>query len=116
MNGAVSRPAAANFARMVPFGRLREPLTALRRADAVLVTRADAPFDKAVLERTLRRYARADVPVFYARHTLTALRGLADGTLCNVQTFAGQPVAAFSGIARPVRFIRDLERLVTDSR
>ncbi len=98
-------------ARMVPFGRLREPLTALRRADAVIVTRADQPFDRAVLETMIRRYARAEAPIFYAQHALTKLRRLDSAETREIADLAGKPSAAFSGIARPERFLSDLEQL-----
>ncbi len=98
-------------ARMIPFGRLREPLSALRRADAVIVTRADQPFDRAALEATIHQYAGAQVPIFYAQHELTKLRRLDSSETREVIELAGQPVAAFSGIARPERFLRDLELL-----
>ena len=96
-------------ARMVPFGRLREPLTALRRADAVIVTRADQALDRAVLERAIKCYA--DVPVFYAQHTLTKLRRLADEELSEAAALKDKAIAAFCGIARPERFFADLTRL-----
>lgn len=98
-------------ARMVPFGRLREPLLALRRADAVIVTRADQPFDRVALETAIRRFARAQVPIFYAHHALTKLRHLGTNEIRELSGLAGQSVAAFSGIARPDRFLSDLEKL-----
>ena len=98
-------------ARMVPFGRLREPLTALRRADAVVVTRADQAFDRAALETTIRHYIRAQIPIFYAQHTLTKLRCLGTHETRQMTALVGKPVAAFSGIARPERFLNDLEKL-----
>ena len=58
---------------LVPLGRLREPLTSLRRADAVVVTRADRAFDQKAVEETIRRYCRKDIPVFYAYHDMTDL-------------------------------------------
>ena len=98
-------------AKLVPFGRLREPLTALSRADAVIVTRADQMLDQSALEATIKRYARAGTPVFYAQHMLTGLRRLPDGELSDFAALTTKPVAAFSGIARPEQFIRDLQKL-----
>jgi tetraacyldisaccharide 4'-kinase len=105
-------------AEMVPFGRLREPLTSLRRADAVIVTRADQPFDQAALTTLLAAYCRQDTPVFYAYHDLTGLRRLggdertlpaeSSSSLLAPITFTRRPVAAISGIGRPDRFIADL--------
>ncbi len=97
--------------KLVPFGRLREPLTALRRADAVIMTRADQSFAQGAFENALKRYARPGTPVFYAQHKLTGLRRLPDGRLSSFEAFAAEPVAAFSGIARPERFIRNLHEL-----
>src|SRR5205085_4103666 len=96
---------------LVPFGRLREPLTAMRRADAVIVTRADQPFAQGVVENALKHYTRPGTPVFYAHHALIGLRHLLDGTLNSLEAFANKPVVAFSGIARPEQFIRDLHKL-----
>jgi len=100
-----------DHAKMVPFGRLREPPSALRRADAVIVTRSDQSFDRRPLEDAVRRFARANTPVFYAHHKMTSLIRLDDGQVAGLADFARKRVAAVSGIARPDRFIDDLERL-----
>ena len=99
--------------RMVPFGRLREPLTAMRRADAVLVTRADQPFDQARLEQTVRRYTRPHTPLFYSSHRLTKLHSLTQPVAepLALDSFVGKAVAAICGIARPERFFSDLQQL-----
>ncbi|HEU0184947.1 MAG TPA: tetraacyldisaccharide 4'-kinase [Blastocatellia bacterium] len=101
-------------ARMIPFGRLREPLTAMRRADAVIVTRSDQPFDRSALGQAIGRYARADTPIFYAHHKITELirlAGAADPADFGPAEFNRMRVAAVSGVARPDRFVADLERL-----
>jgi len=97
-------------AKLVPFGRLREPLIALRRADAVIVTRSDQPFNRVSLEAEIRRFAAADTPIFYAHHKMKGLVRLSDGDVINPAAFAQKRIAAVSGIARPDRFIADLER------
>lgn len=94
---------------MVPFGRLREPLTGLRRADAVLVTRSDRPFDQAMVRETVARYCRPETPVFYGYHDLTGLSRLDREGNARPMDFARRKVAMFSGIARPDRFQSDLE-------
>jgi tetraacyldisaccharide 4'-kinase len=98
-------------AKMIPFGRLREPITAMRRADAVIVTRSDQPFDRHALEQTVGRFARADTPVFYAHHKITELIRLDGPGAASPADFARKRVAAVSGVARPDRFVADLERL-----
>jgi len=97
--------------KVIPFGRLREPITAMRRADAVIVTRSDQPFDRPALENAIRRFARADRPIFYARHKMTELTRLDGAGSVSPVDFAGRRVAAVSGVARPDRFVADLERL-----
>src|SRR5262245_5223025 len=110
-------------AKMIPFGRLREPVTAIRRADAVIATRSDRPFDRRALENAIGRFARADTPVFYARHKITELISVdgAEGSSPIPADFAPADfaladfkrmrVAAVSGVARPDRFAADLESL-----
>jgi tetraacyldisaccharide 4'-kinase len=94
---------------MLPAGRLREPVSGLRRADAVIVTRSDRIFDRRALENTI--YKHADIPVFYAHHEMTNMRGLDDGKIISAANLVRRRVAAFSGIARPERFITDLSNL-----
>jgi tetraacyldisaccharide 4'-kinase len=98
-------------ARMIPFGRLREPITAMRRADAVIVTRSDQPFDRQAFEQAIGRFARAGTPVFYAHHRVTELIGLSGAGDACAADFTRKRVAAVSGVARPDRFVSDLERL-----
>jgi tetraacyldisaccharide 4'-kinase len=98
-------------AKMIPFGRLREPITAMRRADAVIVTRSDQPFDRRALENAIGKFARADTPVFYAHHKMTELINLDGAGGVSPADFARKRVATVSGVARPDRFAADLERL-----
>ncbi|MBX3279930.1 MAG: tetraacyldisaccharide 4'-kinase [Acidobacteria bacterium] len=95
--------------RMVPFGRLREPLTGLKRADAVIVTRSDQAFDQAEVRDAVARYCRAGTPVFYGYHEVTGLRRLDCEGGARAIDFARRRVAMLSGIARPDRFQADLE-------
>jgi tetraacyldisaccharide 4'-kinase len=98
-------------AKMIPFGRLREPITAIGRADAVIVTRSDQPFDRRALENAIRKFARPGTPVFYAHHKMTELISLDGAEVASTADFARKSVAAVSGVARPDRFVADLERL-----
>lgn len=98
--------------RMIPFGRLREPLSGLRRADTVIVTRSDRLIDKNTIESTIKRFSGKEMPIFFARHKITALRQLKKETVnLDPYSFRDKPVAVFSGIARPERLIDDLENL-----
>lgn len=97
--------------RMVPLGRLREPHDGMQRADAVIVTRSDELKDRAAFAAQIIRYAGRPLPIFFAAHGVTELRRLTEQTVITPDALAGNPVAAVSGIARPARFVRDLERL-----
>lgn len=97
------------LAGLLPAGRLREPVSGLRRADAVIVTRCDGQVDRSALERRILAFAR--LPIFYAYHEMTKMRRLAEGETIKAASLAGRRVAAFSGIARPESFIADLTKL-----
>lgn len=97
--------------RMAPAGRLREPLRGMSRADVVVVTRSDRPFDRALLEERLRRYLRPETPIIYAWHELTSLHTIAGERVADPAAMAGRRVAAMAGIARPGIFFEDLRRL-----
>lgn len=97
-------------ARMLPFGKLREPLAGLRRADAVIITRSDQLVDKAPLIETIGKHARPNTPVFHAHHEITQLRRLGNEETRQLAEFAHKPVAAVSGIAKPERFNEDLRK------
>lgn len=98
-------------ARLAPLGRLREPLSQLCRADAVIITRSDQPYDERALDQLLQRYLRPATPVFHASHELTSLSDWESGERVDVAQLAGRGVAAIAGIARPPRFYDDLRRL-----
>ena len=93
---------------LLPFGRLREPLVTMRRADAVVVTRADRPFDYVWLNESIKSLV-GDVPVHFTSHTITGLREIKTDEAVVPETFSGKRVAAFCGIGNPNIFFSDLE-------
>ena len=82
--------------RLLPAGRLREPLRALQRADAVVVTRVDPGVDLAACFARVRRLAPA-ATLAAGRHAVgraTALRGGAfDARRVWILTATGNPAA-----------------------
>ncbi|MFM8395210.1 MAG: tetraacyldisaccharide 4'-kinase, partial [Acidobacteriota bacterium] len=98
-------------ARLAPLGRLREPLSQLRRADAVIITRSDQPYDEPALDQLLLRGLRPATQVFHATHALTSLYDWESGENFEIGQLAGRAVAAVAGIARPERFYHDLRQL-----
>ena len=93
---------------MLPAGPFREPLTTLRRADAVLLTRVDksAPQGLAKLEALCARYqgkipGRAVIKAAFFENLLTGARQ-------PLESMRGTRVAAVCGIAQPARFFESL--------
>jgi 3-deoxy-D-manno-octulosonic-acid transferase len=80
-----------------PLGRLREPFTALARATAVVITRAENRH--AGIESLIRRY-NSHAPIFRAR----VVAPVTEGEL-------GSPAGAFCGLGQPGTFWRTLEIL-----
>jgi tetraacyldisaccharide 4'-kinase len=87
--------------RLLPAGHLREPRSALARADIIVITRSThAP----AIESAIRRDSAA--PIFYARPKLDAIRSLTDGRLGGAVTAEALPkLFAFCGIGNPVAFL-----------
>jgi tetraacyldisaccharide 4'-kinase len=76
--------------RLLPAGRLREPLSSLDRAGVIVLRAEDAE-----LEATLRRYARRECCFWQVRRTLAL-------------SSPGKRAVAFCAIARPEEFFRAL--------
>jgi len=94
--------------KLVPLGRLREPLTALRRADAFVVTRAENDLRFAAIRGRLRELNPA-APVFRTRLLARCWRDYASGN--HIPNLEGQRVAAFCGLGNPRNFWDTLESL-----
>jgi tetraacyldisaccharide 4'-kinase len=99
------------YGRLLPRGLLREPLSALRRADMAVITRAELIDATALtdLKRNLAACLRPETPVLVARNRPTGLR-LADDSLRDVSSLGGRTVAAACGIGNPEAFRRTLEQ------
>jgi 3-deoxy-D-manno-octulosonic-acid transferase len=86
-----------------PAGLLREPVEALRRAHAVVITRSEGRrFDG------LLRELPPGMPVFNGTVRPTAWIDLSSGARLPVDTFAGKPVFAFCGLGNPESFRQTL--------
>ncbi|WP_165227998.1 tetraacyldisaccharide 4'-kinase [Aquisphaera insulae] len=97
--------------RLFPRGLLREPVSSLRRASAVILSRADT-IDAAAVEAIRRRVERAapGIPFIRTRHAPIDLLD-AEGPAGPIGDLAGKHVLAFCGIGNPMGFRRTLEPL-----
>ncbi|MBR9974403.1 MAG: tetraacyldisaccharide 4'-kinase [Bacteroidetes bacterium] len=96
-------------ARLLPAGRLREPLSGLRRADAILLSKCQPGSDIETLRATLAGFS--DAPVFATRFVPRTLRRLGEGDDLPLDTLQGLRVGAFSGIGTPEGFRRTLQEI-----
>lgn len=91
------------FGRLLPSGPMREPKTALRRADVVVVTRSSrAPAVEAVVRR------ETDVPIFYARPWLDSLHLVNGDVTLDIREARGKKWFVFCGIGNPAAFVADV--------
>jgi tetraacyldisaccharide 4'-kinase len=95
--------------RLFPAGILREPLSALRRAHAILITGADRARDLNALKNTINRWTQA--PLFTSRQDPVDLVDVTTGETKQLAALRNSAVLAFSGIARPLSFTTLLRNL-----
>jgi tetraacyldisaccharide 4'-kinase len=98
------------YGRLLPAGLLREPVTGLRRAHAVVLTRCNqvSPETLKRLEEDIRRI-HPDLVVAQAVHAPAGIRTLT-GTGIELEQLRGQQVFAFCGIGNPKSFFRTVEQ------
>ncbi len=87
--------------RMIPLGRLREPIAGMKRADIIIINKTGRREDE--LEKTIRSY-NEKAPVFYADYRVDGLVGL-DGKALSTDVLKEKRVFAFSGIGNPGQFL-----------
>jgi tetraacyldisaccharide 4'-kinase len=95
--------------QLPPAGRLREPLSALERADAFLLTRADAGDAPASVRAALAK-ARPDAPIFTARIRAAAVCDEA-GSPLPLERLGERRLLGVCGVASPRGFTRSLAEL-----
>ena len=93
--------------RLLPRGRLREPLENLSRAHAVVWTRwsEDAPSEE--LSRLVAR-ARAELPKIRTRNRLVGFAPLDGSEALGPESFRGRPVGVLLGVARPEKVLESV--------
>jgi tetraacyldisaccharide 4'-kinase len=91
--------------RLLPSGRLREPRSALARADIIVITRSDhAP----AIESAVRHDSAA--PIFYAKPRLESIQAAShvEGAEASLPEVQSKKVFAFCGIGNPSAFLMNL--------
>lgn len=93
---------------LLPAGRQREPLSAIGRAQIVVLTRTDSA-DPAPLEELVRKVHPA-ARIFRSQTKLLALTNALTGENTPPESLRGQQVAAFCALGNPQAFFADLRR------
>jgi tetraacyldisaccharide 4'-kinase len=93
--------------RLLPRGRLREPLENLSRAHAVVWTRwsEDAPGEE--LNQLVAR-ARPELPTIRTRNRLVGFAPLDGSEALGPESFRGRPVGVLLGVARPEKVLESV--------
>jgi len=86
--------------KLFPAGRLREPLTALNRADVIMITKAER--EDAGLVAEIRKYNK-HAPIFFSVHRVVAVRS-GSGEKKPPDRLRGRKVFCFCGLADPESF------------
>lgn len=91
---------------LLPEGRLREPISALRRADIVIITRSEhAPATEAIIQR------HTSAPIFYARTELLSVETYGQpARTTNNQSTGNEMYFVFCGIGNAPAFFDDLAK------
>jgi tetraacyldisaccharide 4'-kinase len=95
--------------KLLPAGILREPRTELRRADCVVITRANESGDVAQLRAQIEEIA-GSIPVFTSSIKLAGVRSLNQDHSAAEVIERNLPLAAFCGIGNPNSFFALLRR------
>jgi tetraacyldisaccharide 4'-kinase len=95
---------------LLPLGRLREPISALSRASAFVITRTECNRPVKGIEACLRKY-NPDAPIFRSRVIPEAWVNFATGEKHPANSIPYKRTLAFCGLGNPQSFWRTLARL-----
>jgi tetraacyldisaccharide 4'-kinase len=90
-----------------PAGELREPLSAMDRADVICLTRCREDSQTGPIDESNCR----QVPVIKTGLRVQSVIELSSGKETGMEAVQNQPVAAFCGIAHPLEFFHTLEQV-----
>lgn len=93
---------------LLPAGRLREPLSAIRRADAVIITREHLTPNLPELAQIIRGWNPA-IPIFPFSHEIDEIYDLGSRGHNYRSDFRGKGFVVLAAIGNPTQFLKDLE-------
>lgn len=104
------------YDHLLPRGLMREPKAALKRADAIIITRSDQVTPEAVskLDQTIQ-YLTGKAPIAHASHQWVGLLNVRN-EVCDLTLLNDKPCFAAIAIGNPDAFVRTLNEHATDVR
>lgn len=93
---------------LLPAGRLRESLSALQRADCIIITKTNLGEDIDTLRAKLKSHSKGR-PVFFSRFRTTGARQINDNNFVELKSLP-EPCAAFCGLGNPTAFFKQIKR------
>lgn len=94
---------------LLPAGHRREPLSGLRRADAIIFTKCDVQADYATLKRDIRRFT--DAPVFTSSYRPVSCISCPTGESKPLSWLHKKTAVVFCGIGQPDSFLHSAKAL-----
>lgn len=107
----IDATAPFGYGHLLPRGLLREPVENLRRADAIIITRADQVSLDALADLDARITELAGKPALASASSVWASLHTTDGQTIAITELAGQRVVGICGIGNPAAF----ERMLRDT-
>ncbi len=96
--------------RLLPAGILREPLTSLKRANVLVLTKTDQGSHKDELIRRLNQL-NPKAPIVESVYRIRSVEKLFEGSAINFKELENKKALAFSGIGNPKSFESSLKQL-----
>jgi tetraacyldisaccharide 4'-kinase len=99
------------YGRMLPAGLLREPVTSLKRADAVVITRCDQISQSQLIELEAKlQEINPNMVITRSIHKPVCAK-FADGKEIGVEQLKGRKIFAFCGIGNPQSFFGTIKSI-----
>lgn len=95
---------------LLPRGRLREPMEALNRADAVVLTRCNLASPQQLARNRVLVSRQSKAPIYLSNHDPIGLRDEANGEVLGLERLRDLPVGVLSAIADNKGFTASLAR------
>ena len=93
---------------LLPAGNMREPLSSIKRADAVILNRKFS--DKKAIPSKYEKYIE-DKKIFYSAYKAIGFSDIKNHTIYELEEFHGQKSLIVSGVANPFSFLNILTQV-----